>query len=286
MAVTNTDAVLWYNVGNFGKAGYAVPNWSNDFGTLNPNIASLVNLVGSNLFTIMQYQDADLSTPPSINTLTRIHRLYLRYMSILASRAVPPGTPDMETEHSRPAGQVFLVYPCPYFAVRNPYMQYWAGLILMMLAEMMQHTENRKEVEISTTFANDVGQYMKRVYQNMCIELFQKPKATVIADGFALQDADLASYDPTKFFTSVEMTDTVPPLNMVFTEDELSVLRAGIPISQLPDAVQPWPLNLTNAYSASLGDGNIVAGGVAAGGSNASTSQTTAAVIPGSGTGP
>ena len=38
MPVTNTDAVLWYNVGEFGKAGYAVPNWSNDVGSLNPQI--------------------------------------------------------------------------------------------------------------------------------------------------------------------------------------------------------------------------------------------------------
>ena len=28
MPITNTDAVLWYNVGEFGKAGYAVPNGS------------------------------------------------------------------------------------------------------------------------------------------------------------------------------------------------------------------------------------------------------------------
>jgi len=38
MPLTNTDAIIWYNVGIFGDAGYAVPNWSNDIGSLNPQI--------------------------------------------------------------------------------------------------------------------------------------------------------------------------------------------------------------------------------------------------------
>ena len=38
MPITNTDAVLHYDVGEFGKAGYAVPNWSDDVGSLNPQI--------------------------------------------------------------------------------------------------------------------------------------------------------------------------------------------------------------------------------------------------------
>ena len=33
----------------------------------------------------------------------------------------------------------------------------------------MQHTENRKEMEISTAFAGTVGQYVRRVYTNMAI---------------------------------------------------------------------------------------------------------------------
>ena len=55
MPLTNTDAIIWYNVGIFGDAGYAVPNWSNDIGSLNPQILDWTDLVGRNLFYIMHH---------------------------------------------------------------------------------------------------------------------------------------------------------------------------------------------------------------------------------------
>lgn len=275
--ITNTDAVLWYNVGEFGPMGYAVPNCSDDPGTLNPTIGELVRLAGQNLFTIMHHEDADLTVPPSVNTLMRVHKLYLRLGSILAGRAIPPGQLNMETEHVRPAGEIFLVYPVPFFNVRNRFLYQWANWVLMMVAEMMQHTENRKEIEISTTFAGDIGQYMKRVYVNMAVELFQKDKATAEADGFKLKDEDFAAYNPATFFTSVEMTDTVPRLDRVLTEDRLAILRQGIPVTSLPSTVQPWPQNLTNLYAAFRQDAVITTDGKA--GSTAAGSDM-APVIP------
>src|SRR4051794_20750707 len=104
MPNTNTDAVLWYSVDVFGEAGYAVPNWGDDIGSLNPNILDVVNLMGQNLFSMMHLQDVDMRTPPSINFLRRVHKLYVRCTQILAGRAVPSNVADMETQHVRPAG--------------------------------------------------------------------------------------------------------------------------------------------------------------------------------------
>ncbi|QDU86953.1 hypothetical protein Pla175_03070 [Pirellulimonas nuda] len=269
MPITNTDAVLWYNVGLFGEAGYAVPNWSNDVGSLNPQILDWVELVGRNLFHVMHHEDADLRIPPSINTCKRVHKLYLRAASILVGRAVPPGVDNMEVLHARPAGEVFRVYPVPYFKVRNPFLRRWAGLVLVSLSEAMQHTENRKEMEISTAFAGGVGQYLKRVYLNMAVELFGKTRDEASADGFLLSDADLAAYNPAAFFTATEMVDTVPRLDRVFTEDRLEQLAEGIPVTQMPADIRPWPTNLSNFYAASRSDGVIQgagASGAAAGG--------------------
>ena len=171
MPITNSDAILHYNVGIFGEAGYAVPNWSNDIGSLNPTIIDWTQLVGRNLFHIMHHEDVDLRIPPSRNTLERVHKLYLRAANILAGRAVPAGERNMEVQHVRPAGEVFRVYPVPYFHVRNPFLKRWAELVLLSLSEAMQHTENRKEMEVSTAFAGTVGQYLRRIYANMAIEL-------------------------------------------------------------------------------------------------------------------
>lgn len=276
--ITNTDAVLWYNVAEFGKAGYAVPNWSNDIGTLNPTIAELVQLSGQNLFNIMHHEDADLRTPPSVNTCKRVHKLYLRLASILAGRAIPPGQDNLETDHVRPAGEIFLVYPAPFFNVRNRFLRQWSQWALMMISEMMQHTENRREIEISTNFAGDIGQFMKRIYTNMAIELFQKEKTIAEADGFALSDEDFAGYNPAAFFTSTEMTDTVPRLDRVFTEDQLEILRQGIPVTQLPSTVKPWPVNLTDAYATFRDDATLTPDGKA--GSTSTSGPTTAPVMP------
>jgi hypothetical protein len=274
MPITNTDAVLWYNVGVFGEAGYAVPNWSNDVGSLNPQILDWVELVGRNLFHIMHHEDVDLRVPPSLNSAKRIHKLYIRAANILAGRAVPPGVDNMEVQHARPAGEVFRVYPVPYFKVRNPFLRRWAGLILVSIAEAMQHTENRREVEISTNFAGQVGQYIHRVYTNMAIELFGKTREQATVVGFALTDADFAAYNPAEFFTSTEMVDTVPRLDRVFTEDRLELLNEGIPVTELPAGLGPWPTNLTNFYEEIRSDSTI------GGSSGASRGSASAPIIP------
>jgi hypothetical protein len=260
MSTKSTDAVLWYNVGEFGEAGYAVPNWSDDVGSLNPHILNWCQVVGTNLFNIMHHADADLRIPPSVNTLRRVHQLYVRAASLLAGNAIPPGQDNMEVAHYRPGGEIFRVYPCPFFLVRNPFMRKWAELILIMLTESMQHTENRKEMEISTGFAGWVGQYIRRVYTNMAIELFGKAKDVAEAEGFVLTEADFTGYDPYKFFTGTEMTDTVSRLDRVFTEDRLAYLREGIPVTQLPE-LGPWPNNLTAWYQAHRTDTSIGPGG-------------------------
>jgi hypothetical protein len=249
MPVTNTDAVLWYNVGQFGELGYAVPNFSDDVGSLNPTITDLVNLVGRNLFSIMHHEDADLSIPPSINTVRRVHRLYTRFGQLVTARAVPTSEINFETQHVQPAGEVFQVYPIPFFLVRNKFMRRWAELVLMMLAETMQHTENRKTMEISTVFAGQVGKYMLRLYANLATELFGKTREEVQVPGFVLTEDELATYNPGAYFTSTEMIDTVPHLGHVFTEDRLEVLSAGVPVTSLP-TLQPWPTNLTSHYNA------------------------------------
>ena len=119
-------------------------------------------------------------------------------------------------------------------------------------------------MEISTAFAGQVGQYIKRVYMNMAIELFGKTRDSRQADGFVLTDADFSAYNPGDFFTQTEMVDTVPRLDRVFTEDRLELLAEGIPVTQLPANLSPWPTNLTNLYDgtrtdATIGGGNAVA---------------------------
>ncbi len=119
----------------------------------------------------------------------------------------------METAHALPAAEQFLVYPTPYFKVRNQWLKQYAGLMLLSLTESMQHQENARPLEISEAFAGLIGQYVQRVYRLMATELFRVPLADAAKPDFTLSDTQLAGYNPSAWFTSTEMVDTVAPLD-------------------------------------------------------------------------
>ncbi len=241
MPNTTNDALLWYNVEGWDKLGLAVPNWSNDIASQNMNIIYLTRVMGRNLQALMFHDDAMLTTPPSINTLTRIHKLCIRARDIMSSRAVPENEYDMESAHANPAPEVFTVFPTRYFLTRNQWLRDYCGLILTALTEAMQHQENVKAIEISTRFAALIGQYLHRVYVQMSIELFLIPKDEAHALGFTLTEEQLRSYNPSSYFTGTEMIDTVPPLIEEPTEDTLYPITRGIPVTMLPDLGR-WPI--------------------------------------------
>ena len=251
--MSGNDAFLWYNVGDWGRFGLAIPNFSNDTRSQNDTIRYLTDVVGRNLQAILWHPDARLRTPPSINTLTRIHKLCTRARSILASRAVPANILNMETAHALPAPEEFLVYPTPYFKVRNQWLKQYAGLMLLGLTEAMQHQENARPLEISEGFSGLIGQYVHRVYRLMATELFRIPLADATKPDFTITEEQLAGYNPSAWFTTTELIDTVAPLDDWPTEDDLEVLTNGIPISHLP-VLGRWP----SGPSGTVGTGTSV----------------------------
>lgn len=228
------DAFLWYNVPGWETFGLAVPNFGNDTGTQNATIRYLTDIMGRNLQAVMFHTDARLRVPPSINTIIRISKLCVRARSILSARAVPPGTLNMEPAHAMPANEQFLVYPVPYFTVRNTWLKEYAGLVLTALTECFQHTENTKPVEISTVFAGLVSQYIQRVYRSLGTELLGIDPKKFDDPAYTLGDAEFKAYDPTKWFTSTELVDTPAQEFDTPTEDDLVPITNGIPVNQLP----------------------------------------------------
>jgi hypothetical protein len=169
-----------------------------------------------------------------------MHKLIVRARTILSSRQVPWNKPEMEAQHATPAPQDHLIFPVPFFRVRNGWLKEWCSLALAALSEAVQHTDNRKSFDIGIEFSGLIGQYFHRVYRLMATELFGVPLSEAEKPDFTLTDAILGSYDPTRFFTSTELIDTVPPLLDVPTEDDKVVLTDGIPASQLV-GVMRWP---------------------------------------------
>lgn len=253
MPTINNESVLWYKVGMFGDAGYAVPNWGLSEGSENQTIFNFVDVTQRNLFAFMHSTDADSRVPPTINSLLAIHRLVLRARQILAGRAVAPGTPRMTVNKAAPAPEEWRVYPTPFFCVRNSWLKTYAGLVFTAISEAMQHTENHNAFDISTDFAGQIGQYFTRLYQMMAIELLMVDPATAQAPGFVLTDAQLAAYNPSKWFTQTEMVDNVPPIAQQFTSAQLDSLGQGILISDLPN-LGPYPSYIVQNIGLGGGD--------------------------------
>lgn len=254
MAFKN-DAILWYNVPTWKNLGLAVPNFGDDVASNNLSCLYLVDAIGSNLQSLMFHVDARLKSPPTINTLRRVHMLCNRARDILAGRAIGPAKIGMESDHNAPAPEVFRVYPTPYFLVRNRWLKEWAGYMLLAQAEIIQNSENARAFEISTDLSGRIGQYVQRVYKLMATELFQIPADQADTPTFRLTDAQLAAYNPAAFFSRTEMTDTVPSFENQPTEDDIAPLVAGIPVTNLPQ-LGPYPPNgLTSTGNASQANG-------------------------------
>lgn len=238
-----TDEPLWYNVGTWGQLGYAVPNVGPDPRTLNWGIAYLVQVIGRNLAAVMQSTDADMRSPPTINTLRKVNALILRARDIVATRAIPPGRNMMEGAHDTPSPQDQLIFPVPYFKVRNAWLKEWCGYTLMALTELIQSTENRRTYDFSTVLGGLVGQYLDRVYQRMAIELLKQdpnvvnppPSTTTGQPGtpFVITEAMLQAYNPAAWFTSTELIDVTPATYDKPTANDLQELTDGIPATKL-----------------------------------------------------
>jgi hypothetical protein len=113
-------------------------------------------------------------------------------------------------------------------------------MILLAKTEAMQHQDNARPLEFGIAFSGLIGQYIQRVYRDMATTLLMVPRADAEKPDFTLTEAQLAAYDPSKWFTSTELIDTVPDLQTWPTEDRLKVLTDGIPISHLPQ-LGPYP---------------------------------------------
>lgn len=234
------DSLLWYNPPGWERFGLAVPNFGDDRGTQNSTILQLTQVVGRNIQNIMFHTDALVRTPPSINTIVRLCKLCVRGRSILAGRSVAANEPYMESLHAVPSYEQFIVFPTPYFTVRNTFLKEYCLLALTALTEAMQHSDNARPLEISTPFAGLIGQYIQRIYKMVGNELLQIPDKEFDDPAFTITNEHFTKYNPADWFTSTEMIDANPPETDRPTEDDLVPLTDGIPVSKLP-ALNRYP---------------------------------------------
>jgi len=157
---------------------------------------------------------------------------------------MPNDSNGLVVEHATPVPQVFLAWPIPFFGerIRQPDIREYAQLALLMLSEMMQHSENELATYITDSFAAKVGQYLREILALFATKYFGYTRVQAYDPAFTLKDADFANYDPAKVMTSVEMTEERPPVQWWPTEADLTAIRA-IPYNEVMVLAKRWPAN-------------------------------------------
>jgi len=242
--VFDTDEILWYENGKWGQAGYAVPNPSGKTWTINSVIYGLVQLVGRNLFELTHREDVKFYRAPHKQFWFDLHQLIITARRRLADRMRKDNDSNgLVPQHVTPVPQVFLVYPVPYFGerIRQQDIREYTQLTLMMLSEIMQHSENDRTSYITDTFAGQIGRYLQEILALFATKYFGKTREQAYAPDFMLTDDDFKNYDPSKVMTSVEMTEERPPLQWWPTENDLSQIR-GLPINEALMLAKRFPL--------------------------------------------
>ena len=277
-----SDEILWYSNGKWGQAGYAIPNPAGKTFTNNSVIFQLHSLVGRTMFDLMHRPDVKFFAPPHKQFWFDLHQLIVTGRKRLADRTrLPNDSNGLDVTHVTPAPQVFLTYPVPFFGerIRQPDVREYCQLVLMMQSEMMQHSDNERSTYITPAFAAVAGKYMQEILALLATKYFGKTRVEAYAPDFAIPDADFATYDPTRWMTSVEMSEERPPLQWWPTENELSQIR-GLPVNEALLFAKRWPA--TALYN--FADGHVTVDprttGAAAG-QGAAASATAFALPPG-----
>jgi hypothetical protein len=233
-----SDQPLWYQGlipgSRWAQAGYAAPNLMGKNWTLNAAIAELFSVISRSFFEIMHYPDVRQTKPPNVKLLYNVHMLIVRGRAILAARSLPPNQQRFDPTHAQPNPTVFGVYPIPFFgdAIRQPQVKEWAGLVLAMLSEVAQHSDNSQAYQFTTDFGGMIGGYLQQIYFLEAIEFFGYTATQAQAPNFTLQPADFNNYNPSAFFTPVEMTDERQDLGWTPTTNDLRAIR-NIPANML-----------------------------------------------------
>lgn len=259
-----TDEILWWNNGIWGEAGYAIPNPSGKHFTLNTVIGHAVAFLGVHLFNLLHRDDVKFTRPPTKQYLYDWYKMLDLGQKRLADRAVTPNDAHMEAQHATPAAQNFLVYPVPFFGerIRNLAVKEWAETMLLLLSEMMQHSDNERPLEITNQLASMAHERIRRVKFLMATGFFGMSGAELrTVQDIKIPDEKWLNYDPSALFTNSELTEERQPLRWWPTENDLSPIR-GVPISVAIAYGQRWPA--TGAVWGGTAGGGVWPGNVAA----------------------
>src|SRR6185295_2108611 len=124
--------------------------------------------------------------------------------------------------------------------IRQQDIREYCQIALLLLSDIMQHSENDLAAYVTNNFTGPIGKYLQEILVLMATKYFGYTRAQAYDPAFTLKDTDFANYDPSKVMTSVEMSEERPPSQWWPTANDLSEIR-GLPINEALLLSSRWP---------------------------------------------
>jgi hypothetical protein len=241
-----TDAVMLYDVEPWNQLGFGVPTFGADnVSTLNRPIHGLTDEIGKIQLYIMTHIDASRMQPPSRNTIERIGKLCNRCQTVLAGRQKEYNERRLEPGHASPAALVWTIHPVPYFGstiCRNRWLREYSDMLMILLANAYQHSDNGLSLTVTANMARDLYQYVREIKLRMGTELLLLSMDEVADDSFFFKDEHYDQYAPDTVVTRLEAIDRPTSILHLPTEDDLHPLLVGIPATIVLPLLKQYPI--------------------------------------------
>ena len=209
-----SNEILWWNNGIWGEAGYAIPNDGGKPTSGNERLRKVVKFLGAELFNLMHKDDVKFSRPFNVAWLRAFVKALDIGMKRLGDAAVNWNQERSgDFEHSSNTPTPFLLYPVPYFGarVRQEDALMWCGRTLQLLGEIMQHSDNDYDDDVTNLFVFPVQKKLLQMKREVGMFYFNKTREEVEADTWTITEADFASYNPATLFTERELMEERAP---------------------------------------------------------------------------
>ncbi len=241
-----SDSPLWYNVGEWGKRGYGIPNPGRNQDTVNEDLEEFLREGGKRISVIMHCPQTALSDPPPWNDVEKMVKFMNRTRQVLLGRAVAETETEFRGKHVQSPRQPLRVYPCPCFNVTNNLFRTFARYGFAVLSELMQSPETVKSHDLTEELATRCLSYVARLQKRMAMEYFGMPEAEAGAVDLNLI-TKREQYTPRAHgMVDAEAFDLIGSSQLSLPQpQELGPLAEGILVRDLPPTIGPFPYGAT-----------------------------------------
>lgn len=243
---STTDSFLWYGetIPTISELGFVVPNPSIRLHTSNDTIRQWVADVMRMTQAIMLTRGVLSPTKIKVDLATDIHKQIKKSITWLQARMVADNEAPLEPRGGEITSQSWLFYPVPLMGpqVKQANLKGYAARMLSACTEAMSHEDNKYTSTVSKDFVTRCVSWLRTVYTMNAVDNFGVDPAIARSAGFEITQEMITAYSLEDSVSGPLASVYVQPnAQWSFTNEQYAILTSGIPATELPANMRPWP---------------------------------------------